>query len=837
MSQRFVASLLTVAVVLGAGIASAQTLTVITPSTHSESKALRDLDHGNADTHGMTEIRHHHGQLPDEPEMPPLGPDVPDGALQSGPGPLISASAGTDFEGLGQNGYIPSDNNIAVSPNYIVETVNVRYGVYDKAGNLLKSGLLGSLWTGMTGCGGNGGDPVVQYDRFADRWILSQLGSSGSTYYECIAVSTSNDPQGTYHLYSYTFVSSQKINQLNDYPKFGVWPTATNSAYLATYNLFNNGQTGAGAELCAYDRTAMLAGAVATGLCFTGLTTYSYLPSDVDGPTPPLDGTPGYFVDLLNTSSLGVYTIAPNFATKTATLSPFSTTPSTIGVDAFTQAVDVPQPASGSPLLDSLNDRLMYRLAFRTFGDHESMVVNHSTQVSTGNNGARDGVRWYELRSPVATNGTFTLYQQGTFAPDDGAHRWMGSIAMDQQGDMGLGYSVSGSSQNPSIRYTGRVPSDALGTMETESSLKEGLGSQTGYNRWGDYSSMRIDPSDDCTFWYVNEYYTMNASYDWHTRIGSFKFDSCGTPPTPDFSLSASPTSQTVAQGVSAQYTITANSIGGFGGSVALSIQGGCPATFLCSFSVNPVNAGSSSMLTVTPSGSAPTTPVGTYNVIVQGVSGATHTTSVSITVTDFSLSANPTSFSRAQGQSGTSTITVNAINGYTGVTSLIVLSGCPLNTTCSLSSGSVNAGGSSTLTVATTATTPIGGPYNVVVQGTSAGGVTHQTTVAVTVTAPATNDFTISLSPGSLTVRRSHNGTVTVTITMTGANIPVAFSISGLPLHTSATFTPTSRSTPGSSTLRISATSTAVPGTYPVTVTGTSGAIIHSVPLSLIIR
>ncbi len=206
MSNRSVAAFLTLAVgfVSIARIASAQTFTVVTPSTHVQSKALRDLDHGDAPVHGMTSIRHHHGELPDEQETPPLGPDAPDPLLQLAPGPLITASAGTDFEGLGVNGYVPSDNNIAVGPNHIVETVNVKYAVYDKAGNPLTSGFLKSLWNGLGGscAANNGGDPIVQYDRFADRWIITQLGSLNAPYFECIAVSTTNDPQGTYSLYS-----------------------------------------------------------------------------------------------------------------------------------------------------------------------------------------------------------------------------------------------------------------------------------------------------------------------------------------------------------------------------------------------------------------------------------------------------------------------------------------------------------------------------------------------------------------------------------------------------------------------------------------------------------
>jgi hypothetical protein len=696
-------------------LASAQTLTVVTPSTHADSKALRDLDHGSAPVHGVTAIRHHHGELPDEIHTPPLGPDQPDPLAQLGPGPLISASAGTDFEGLGQNGFIPSDNNIAVGPNHIVETVNVRYAVYTKAGVLLTSGFLKSLWTGLAGssCGtNNGGDPVVQYDRFADRWIITQLGSLSAPYSQCIAVSKTSDPTGAYSLYSYSFGAA-----LNDYPKFGVWPTATNSAYLATYNLFYGGS---GAELCAYDRAAMLAAAAnPIGLCYSGLNSWSYLPSDVDGSTPPLDGTPGYFVDLLTTSSLGVYKLKPNFAAATATL----TGPSTIAVAPFTEAADVPQPST-TMTLDPLSDRLMYRLGFRMYADHEAMAVTHS--VATGGVAA---ARWYELRSPISTSGTFTLFQQGTFAPGDGNHRWMGSIAMDQGGNMGLGYSVSGPSRFPSIRYTGRTPGDPAGTMETEASLIEGQGSQLGYDRWGDYSSMRIDPSDDCTFWYVNEYYAASASFDWHTRIGSFKFTGCGAPPAPDFSLSAT-----------------------------------------------------------------------------------------------------PASLSRVQGASGDSVITVNAINGFNGSTNLSIVGGCPSVLTCTFNTNPVGAGGTSTLTLATTSSTPPS-TYNIVVQGDS-GALTHTTTVAFTVTAPA-SDFSMTLSTNTLTVRRKSSATLTVNLT--GGGGPVTLSVTGLPSKVTATFTPNPVATvPGSSTLKISANPQASLGTFPVKVSGNGGGPGHEQTLTL---
>jgi hypothetical protein len=264
-------------------------------------------------------------------------------------------------------------------------------------------------------------------------------------------------------------------------------------------------------------------------VCVTGLQGASYLPSDLDGATPPLDGTPAYFVDLEG-SNLGMYALNPDFSTPSS--STLTRLPS-LGVLGYTQASDSPQPGT-SRTLDALSDRLMYRLAFRMFTDHEAMVVNHSVQTPSGNS----GVRWYELRAPVSNNGTFTIYQQGTWAPDS-SYRWMGSAAMDQAGNIALGYSVSSGSVYPSVRFTGRSPGDTLGLMDAESSIIDGHGSQTGYNRWGDYSSMRIDPSDDCTFWYVNEYLPVTSSYGWYTRIGSFKLAGCGAsvdnPPTVSF--------------------------------------------------------------------------------------------------------------------------------------------------------------------------------------------------------------------------------------------------------------------------------------------------------------
>jgi hypothetical protein len=178
--------------------------------------------------------------------------------------------------------------------------------------------------------------------------------------------------------------------------------------------------------------------------------------------------------------------------------------------------------------LDTLGDRLMFRLAYRNFGDHESLVLNH-TVVANGPN----GIRWYEVRNPAGRNSQSpSIYQQGTYAPADNTWRWMGSIGMDKTGDIALGYSASSSTQFPSVRYTGRTPSDPLGTMgQAETNAYTGLGPQTQVEgRWGDYSDLTVDPTDDCTFYYTQEYLDSGSIVlgSWRTRVVSFKFSQCG---------------------------------------------------------------------------------------------------------------------------------------------------------------------------------------------------------------------------------------------------------------------------------------------------------------------
>jgi hypothetical protein len=557
-----------------------------------------------------------------------------DSALQHQEGPPIGVQSKTSFGGIGANGFIPPDPNIAVGKTvsglgYIVQVVNSQVAVFNKSGTLVSGPVsLDSLWAALGGgCAtNNAGDGIVQYDVQADRWLVSQLGNAGSgPYSECVAISQTRDPSGAYYLYSYDFDSN-----LNDYPKFGVWPTASNSAYLATYNLFPNaGNTLLGAELCAYDRNAMLSGATSpTALCFTLPNDANYLPSDVDGPTLPTDGTPGYFLNFETTSSLRLYQLSPDFAAGTATLAQASPD---IAIAPFTEAcnggVCIAQP--NNQQLDSLGDRLMYRLAYRAFsGDHNAMVVNHSVTA-----GSSVGVRWYELRQPSA-GGAFSLFQQGTFAPDS-ANRWMGSAAMDAAGNIAIGYSKSSSSVYPSIAFAGRTPSMAPGMMGTETVLVAGKGAQTTYNRWGDYTSLRIDPDDDTTFWYTNEYYTKNSvffNFNWSTAIASFTIGSGGGGSTPDFNLAASPTSFTVGRGSNGSTTITVTAINA-SSSVNLSVSG-LPRGTSASFGTNPVTAttsGVTSKLTISANHNAAT---GTFGLTVSGNNGSfTHSIPLMLTV------------------------------------------------------------------------------------------------------------------------------------------------------------------------------------------------------------
>jgi hypothetical protein len=337
-----------------------------------------------------------------------------------------------------------------------------------------------------------------------------------------VAVSQGTNPLGPYNRYAFTYG-----NQFNDYPKAGVWP----DGYYVTYNMFANGQSFSGGWVCAMDRVNMLAGAAATQQCFNLGTSFGgLLPADLDGPTLPPAGAPNYVMNF-GTNRLNVWKFHVDWANSAlSTL----TGPTILTTAAFNPGCGggtcVPQLGT-SQRLDSLADRLMYRLAYRqTSATSASMVTNHAVAVTSQVNRGQTGVRWYEVRTDAA--GTPSLFQQGTFTngsgTGDGLYRWMGSAAMDKAGNIALGYSVSSGGIRPSVRFTGRGPADALGTMGAEFTIQNGTGSQTtGLSRWGDYASMSVDPDDDCTFWFTTEYLKASGTFNWSTRIGSFKLNGC----------------------------------------------------------------------------------------------------------------------------------------------------------------------------------------------------------------------------------------------------------------------------------------------------------------------
>jgi hypothetical protein len=460
----------------------------------------------------------------------PLREMVPGPAMASGPVPsqgtaaqitpagTVAATIGLNFDGISSTGWASPDVNVAVGATQVVQWVNTKFAVFNKStgqktygpvqGDSLFSGFAGSCSTQ------NGGDGLVLYDQMAGRWIITQRATpKGGPYYQCIAVSTTSDATGTYYRYKFSLTSN-----FPDYPKIGIWP----DAYYIAINQENSSNFAfVGGLACALNRSAMLAGTSATAQCFQpGTTAFSMLPSHLDGATLPPTGSVNYFL-ALTTNGLNRWEFHVDF--NNPANSTF-TGPTKISVTSFTEPCNgggncIPQPGS-APALFSLGDRLMYRLAYRNFGGHESLVVNHSIIDSQNS----VGIRWYEIRSPGASSPT--VYQSGTFAPDS-TYRWMASVAMDKVGDMLLGYSAANPTLDPSIRYTGRLSTDALGTLESEANVISGSGTQTGANNWGDYTSMAIDPSDDCTFWYTNEYYKSTSSLSWSTRLTSFKFSAC----------------------------------------------------------------------------------------------------------------------------------------------------------------------------------------------------------------------------------------------------------------------------------------------------------------------
>jgi hypothetical protein len=451
--------------------------------------------------------------LPKQKKAVPAALEPAAAAAPLKPSPVI---LGKPFDGVGKSlnypiEHAPPDTNGSVGDNEYVQWVNQSFAVFDKAGHLKLGPTDGSaLWHGFGGnCEhSNDGDPITLYDKAAKRWVMTQFAvSNGPPYSQCIAVSQSSDPLGAYYRYEYQF------SDFNDYPKLGVWP----DGYYASFNMFH-GDTFQGAKICAFDRAQMLVGASAQMKCFDLPQYAGVLPADVDGQAQPPVGSPNYVIGF-GDNELNLWRVHVNWASiNQSTISG----PIVIPVAPFTPACGggdcIPQPGTGQQL-SSLADRMMYRLAYRKFADHESLVVNHTVK-----SGAGAAIRWYEIRDPAKTP---TVYQQGTYAPDS-LYRWMGSIAMDKNGDILMGYSASSAKRYPSVRVAGRLATDPLNRMSAEKTAVVGKGSQkVDLDRWGDYSSVSVDPADDCTFWFTTEYLDQSGTFNWNTSVFSARFPSC----------------------------------------------------------------------------------------------------------------------------------------------------------------------------------------------------------------------------------------------------------------------------------------------------------------------
>ena len=438
------------------------------------------------------------------------------------PSPLISFK-GLDHDNWGAGW--PPDTNGDVGPTYYIQTVNTSFGIFNKStGARVTATTFDDFFDGTgTPCDdNNNGDPIVLYDRYLQRWLITDFAWSDSSgpFYECFAMSKTSDPTGSWYLWGYKIHDSY----LADYPKLGVW----SDGFYLTFNMFEKylGLWWRFKNVRAYalDKNKMASGTL-TGVYvdLTSTEARSILPANSKGPNPPPDGAPNYMVAIEDDGWTGInqdeIAIWKFYYDPDTPSNSHVDGPVTVATEEFdSDQGNIPQKGTNQKL-DSLSDRAMHSAFYWNYGDHESLVLNHTVDA---NGSDHAGIRWYEIRGLNTSNPS--IHQQGTYAPDSN-HRWMGSAAMDKHGCIAIGYSVSSTDMYPSIRYAGRKPGDTLGTLEQgEASLIEGSGYQTSYDRWGDYSMLTIDPADNITFWYTTEYYESNGT-NWQTRIGSFKLD------------------------------------------------------------------------------------------------------------------------------------------------------------------------------------------------------------------------------------------------------------------------------------------------------------------------
>jgi IPT/TIG domain len=462
-------------------------------------------------------------------------PAVQHGAGGAMPAPLVTFPGidGSDLE----NPPAPTGD---VGPNDYVQWVNGSIAVFDKTGAVRFGPTHANLiWKGFSNTDDpndpanlcesiNEPDPTVRYDPLADRWLLSHLafnigifGAISGPFVQCLAVSAGSDPAGAYHRYAFEISATD----MDAGARFGVWP---DGYYMSFDQLHHDpcpcppgGWRFVGEGAVVFDRTAMLAGNAATAQLFaTGDTALGgMLPADLDGSTPPPPGSPEIFARVdASPFQLELWHFHTDWTTPASST---FTLAQTVGVAPWINSSPGLEEPSPGAFLQPTGDRLMDRLAYRNLGTREALVADHNVG---GSPSGRAAPRWYELQR---TSGLWGMRGQGTYAPN-GAGRGSSSAAMDRQGDLALGYTISSSTIFPSLAYTGRLANDPPNRLRSERALFVGSGVQQPFTNssWGPFSMMSVDPSDDCTFWYENVYYAAGASR-WSSRIGSFRFPSC----------------------------------------------------------------------------------------------------------------------------------------------------------------------------------------------------------------------------------------------------------------------------------------------------------------------
>ncbi len=479
---------------------------VIIGEFNGVSKPLKDLPdfEGEKDyIHEMTEskdkqISHRLPQtflFTEEKDGPAYGNDQ--NTIQKQMGSRMMVPTLSSFAGQNGGGY-PPDPSGAAGPNHYVQAVNATpFKVYNKSNGaqLMAPKNIGTLWTPATA---NDGDPIIMYDKYADRWFVSQFGQSGNKIY--IAISTTPDPTGTY--YTYTFTSTQ----FPDYLKFSIWA----DGYYMTSNQSTD-------KLFVFERDKMLLGQTAKAAVAnftTGTVSGFFVPlaADADGGLPPVGTACPFFWYTENSwgggnvDGIKYIKATVNWVPTTPTITMSATT--TIPTAAFNGTYDggwndIPQPTPSTQYLDGIGGVPTYRAQYRRWTGYNSLVLNWGVLVTASPR--QRAIKWVELREN--TPGTWTLYQEGIYAPDTKS-RWVGSIAMDDNGSIALCYARSSATAGDyaSLGFTGRLASDPLGQMTfAETMVKMGTASQAGVNRFGDYSQTSMDPNG-LTFWHTGEY-------------------------------------------------------------------------------------------------------------------------------------------------------------------------------------------------------------------------------------------------------------------------------------------------------------------------------------------